>query len=684
MPSDKQTVNSDEELMQLWKQMQDGMDERDLSRLAQHTDKAGKTLPTDEKMQEEQRISNNAIIGQKKTESDKVETKIFYREVAGKLFDAIAQRFMVQPPADDREAIINWATEYIDPKHISGIGPESGQKNRATGRDGLAGNRQAVSLQILSRVEELGGDLDNLMDFFVAVVAPTFARLEAEGAATPENFVDLVVKSFSSVSPGTHDILGDPAWLSAFVPGLRGYLDNQSVDQREHGYYQTRSSLAMWLGRNENARTCRFVALFYYHELLSLGPETCGKRVFHIAANNLAGGIAEFWRDSTQKPAPHHQEMFSLLQALATAAALEDEEDNGLEYAGFWKELGFSLPDSVAYRGVTILKEMANVASSWAVVGADVLKGPDVVGRVPGEAESEQHGEDWMVVMDVMAALARMAFNKDADWDEIAAAFFNAGVAFVRLDRKGAVIPRIALNGAGLGWALTRGENMGQALSEFHGLDCVVNLFGAITELPANKRQGIAEACRTLAGQLFAPDVRAVVPQHEQMEYRRLQGSLKELGLSISAPSTEEVSVRAESMLAALDGILDSLGSGLPAFRGSGQENSLELAIRTGKALAPLLKKELGEEYDKHLQSLSRLVRVIAEWGDALDTAWRRFYSSPLADQFDGKGNRTVLGKGAPVAAGLMSEEEWRALAKQSVVPVKHISEWLQSRLKGL
>jgi hypothetical protein len=327
---------------------------------------------------------------------------------------------------------------------------------------------------------------------------------------------------------------------------------------------------------------------------------------------------------------------------------------------------------------------MANISSSWELVAADVIA------RLPGAAIPEgenvadaEHDESWMAVMSVLAALSRMAFNDSDDWDEIAAAFFNAGVAVLRVDRQFAA-PRIALNGAGLGWALSRGKGFAQILDEYHGLNCAVNMFGALTELPEPQRQLLKPFVAILAAQLFAPEVRSALPESEQLEYFRLQSSLRELGIEEVAPLSTGSPPDAAAMLDALNGLFASLSIQLPDFGDLARHSPRELALVTGKAILPLLEQMLDARYRENLDSLARLVEAISVWADHLEDAWRRFYVDPgLADVFDEQGRRTKIGVGAPVAAGVMAEDAWRVVAAESVPAVPKLAGWMRRYLRN-
>lgn len=552
---------------------------------------------------------------------------------------------------------------------------------------GLQGNYQAVALQVLASTQAMRNAPGELLAYFDEVLVPTFNRLETEAAATPENLVDLVLQPLSAARAAP-DSLGNPEWLAGFVAGLRGYLETQPPTLRQEGYYKTRLGLAQWLSRSDDATRPRQQALFYYHELLSLGPAICGKRVFHVAANNLAGGIAVFLRDQAGQARPEQKIWLSRLQTLSVAAAIaEGEESQGTEreeQADFWHGLGFAATEVEPRRISIVLREMANISSSWEFVAADVIA------RLPGAAVPEgenianaEHDEGWMAVMSVLAALSRMAFNDSDDWDEIAAAFFNAGVAVLRVDHR-FTAPRIALNGAGLGWALSRGKGFAQILDEYHGLDCAVNLFGALTELPEAQRQMLNPFVATLAAQLFAPEVRAALPESEQLEYFRLKASLQELGIEEAAPLSMGGAPDAAAMLGALNGLFASLSIQLPEFGDQKRYSPRDLALVTGKAILPLLEKMLDSRYRENLDSLARLVGAISVWADHLEEAWRRFYVEPgLADVFAEQGRRTKIGLGAPVAAGAMAEDAWRMVAAQSVPAVPRLAEWIRRYLRN-
>lgn len=530
----------------------------------------------------------------------------------------------------------------------------------------LEGDRATVMLQTRARARQLYSAPTELMDFFAHSVAPAIARLEENRMATPEEMVDmllgpLVGRRFS----GTR--LADCVGVSGLVAGLRGFLETQS--KRGAGYYKTRGALAQWLQKLDGGEiACRQRIVFYYHELLSLGPAALqDSELFGMLANNLGGALAEYWRD---RPDQARGRLLSRIQALATAAQLHaGREDRGKDETGMAGRLlgalGMSIEGEQAFDAARALRVVANIPSSWREVDEKILAG----------GNGARHDEDWMALMSCAAALVRMGFNERDDWDDIPASLFNAGVALAR-ERKSTigskqaiVVAQIALNATGFIWALARGKDWADALTAFHGLDCAVNLFGSLTEWePADGRNEAKSVMRRLAEGLLAAG--ADLERRQQAEFERLGASWKELGIEASAVRRSQ-----QVLLKDMDDLLKALAINLPnhAGLGAGDGNAnREWMVGAATTLAGRLKAAFGEakhgELAADLQTLLlSLVRLSAD----LEPAWQTLYADmaePTLDRSDtAEGPRDH--SGPLVKLGEMSRADWLALAGKAIDP---------------
>lgn len=141
-----------------------------------------------------------------------------------------------------------------------------------------------------------------------------------------------------------------------------------------------------------------------------------------------------------------------------------------------------------------------------------------------------------MSFFEACGAVCRLGFTESEANQNAASSFFNAGVELLRGKNAGtfratelAVVTRlrVVVNALGLWWALHFGESeIERALTVGDGLDCAVNLFGALTDAQGNWPK---EAASTIANFVFA--FRGRLPGTEA-DFFRLGNSLRELGLT--------------------------------------------------------------------------------------------------------------------------------------------------------
>lgn len=550
----------------------------------------------------------------------------------------------------------------------STVTPQTGTHSRYSA---LEGDRSKVLLQTRARARQLYSSPAELMDFFAHAVAPALARLEENRQAAPEELVDVILGPLVGQRFfGTP--LADCAGISKFAAGLRGFLETQSEEEREAGYYRTRAMLAQWLQQVDVGETeCRCRIVFYYHELLSLGPRALrDAKLFGMVANNLGGALSELWRD---RPTPQQGALLSRILALATAAHLHGLQGEG-EHTGSLSQIfeSVGMAGSVAQADAVAcaLAVVANIPTGWRNVAAEVLAGA----QTPG-ALVVVHGEEWMALMNCVAALVRMVINPPEDREEISSSLFNAGVALARLTRvaggvgQATVAAQVALNAAGLIWALARGKDWRDALAGCHGLDCAVNLFGAVTKWqPEAVRDGARGAMGRLAAGLMAAG--ADLEEGQQTEFERLRVSWTELGVEASPARRSQ-----KAALLDTDDLLRALGLGLPGHAALLAENAAAnqaWMADVAAALVGLLTSAFGAtKYPTLVADLETLLRSLVRLSTDLDAAWQTLYADIAEAAIDwtdtAEGPR---GHSGPlVKLGEMSRADWLALAGKAIDP---------------
>lgn len=532
----------------------------------------------------------------------------------------------------------------------------------------LEGDRARVALQTLARVRQLYNVPGELMTFLAQAVAPALDRLETNRQATPEELVDIVVGPLAGRRfPGTP--LGDWRGIARLVAGLRGFLEKQESKDRGEGYYKTRGALPQWLQKIDDLEggdpECRRLIVFYYHELLSLGPDGVKDAgLFGMLANNLGGILSEMWRD---RPDDKQGRLLSRIQALATAARLRGQanERDAIGMAGWlFQVLGMPFGDGRAFGMADALMMVANIPPAWREVDALVLAGSGQSVGAP-----RRHGEDWMALMSCAAGIVRMAYNERDDWDEIPSSLFNTGVALARSRRaagngkQAIVAAQVAFNAVGLTWALAHGQDWREALDDFHGIDCAVNMFGALTEWRPEHGDVAQAVMGRLAGGLVAGG--AALDAARQVEYVRLRASWQKLGIKVGSAGQAQA-----ALLDVLDTLMLALKIDLPGHAGlkGGDDARRAWMADTARVLAGQLKATFGDAmYGELAADLSTLLDAMLGWSDNIENAWRKLYGDIAESTLDAAGNPGPDHSGPLVKLGEMERAEWIDLANRAI-----------------
>lgn len=563
-----------------------------------------------------------------------------------------------------------WLSAQVDPREalLLSASTEPGRPLEAT--EALEGSPETLLLQVRVNAERFQGNPAGLEKFYRGTVVATLRRLEKENEATREMLTDLVIQPLLRLSSrGTDLFLGDA--LCRFASGAWAYLDQQT-EGRGEGLFSTLFNLAQWTSQ-QGGKDGRQLVRYYYHRLLREGPQETGAKVTAVAANNLAGHIAdemqthpEKYRDDARGKALR---VLNRLHLLATIARLTDVDPSKVvstqQALDFWRSVGRSRSDGngvEALRSAHALIGMANVASAWDEVDWAFIQPSSDFGT-----QWRSFGEDWQAVMSAHAALARMVFNEKDDYDDIGSAFFNVGAALGRISGRKVetALLRVAVNALGLRWALEQATGMDQALEGYHGLDCAVNLLGALTDVS----DGETPSVEALAAVLFAWRVQGNATE-ALVDYHRMENSLRELGIdSGSLPAVEP------SLPAAREALMRLLEARFPSMAGPD-------LMKPGdpKTLGPLAQEirrlfgdALGEdEFRKQAADLYTLLDALADKATDLPAAWKTLYSGWIHE-------------GSPVIdAGLMDQNTWRGLEVRAVRPIDSLADWLRENLRDI
>lgn len=573
---------------------------------------------------------------------------------------------------DDKSgrAFEDWLAAQVDPREALLLSASTQSGRPVEAAEALEGSPETLLLQVRVNAERFQGNSAGLENFYRGTVVATLRRLEKENAATREMLTDLVIQPLLRLSSrGTDLFLGDA--LCRFASGVWAYLD-QETEGRGEGFFSTLFNLAQWTSQ-KGGKEGRQLVRYYYHRLLREGPQATGSKVTAVVANNLASHIADEMQSHPEKYRADAKvkalQVLNRLHLLATVARLSEVDARNAvslrQALDFWRSIGRSQSDDdsvEALRSAHALIGMANVASAW-----DEVDWAFVLPSSESGAQWRSFGEDWQAVMSAHAAFARMVFNEKDDYDDIGSAFFNVGAALGRISGRKVemALLRVAVNVLGLRWALEQATGMDQALDEYHGLDCAVNLLGALTDVSDVETAPI----EALAAVLFAWRAQGSATD-TMVNYHRMENSLRELKIdSGSLPAVEpSLPVARAALMHLLEARFPSMAG--PNLMKPGDPQTLgplaqELWRLFGDALG-------NDEFKKQAADLYTLLDALADKAADLPAAWQTLYGD-------------WVGQGSPIVdAGLMDQNTWRGLEVRAVHQIDSLADWLRENLRDI
>lgn len=483
-----------------------------------------------------------------------------------------------------------------------------------------------------------------------------------------ENLVDGAINILSNVT--------DQKMISAgifdVVPVLRAHLDRESsqnktadVDMTE-GEIVSLAAIATLLANSINGLSQQDKyesrSIVYYHEVLLelLKADQKGDPAESIkmdlilkqAINNIAAAIGRIERRPGQGR-DTSADIFSLLNDLMKLAAsivTTDRRRIGPDLEKVAKALGLD-------------KEIKGSSGSYQV--------KDWFGRLSAyEMVSYEHRTDVHGLLVAWRHAATGMLRAANGEGRIApAALFNGGVQLLRGERKNHSKLRIILNGCGVIVAFKLAKTDEQALIEFDGDDCTVNLLGAISTLvqeqdagtlPAVEIVGVAASAQALLGENLL-GINSII---------RIENSVR----SILDAVPEKKNTRRLKLADATLALLRVVGRDYGIALGD-SPNFSELAglVRAGfKAAAEddhemIVKKhpELEAYGDLLAGFVIKTVQLILDVGDNPLKELNKIYR----ENRYGEINQPVAEIGPLVAAGLSTVPEWNKLCMDAKKP---------------
>lgn len=401
---------------------------------------------------------------------------------------------------------IDWLQANFNVMRDLVMSERTGQKIEAG--EALPGRGSLLQAKVQAASEELAEEPKRWARFVRTTLAATLRREEARGA-TREDEIDVLFRALRPVRPQLLPGVGE------LMLAARARLDGQH--DKDAGYYKTRGALGDLLSERKDEASLR-LRIFLYREILAelQRREVVGgawASIVNTNANNLAVALDDL---GLKKESASYME---LAVVAGSAARYQGEDEKARETAASGLQEFFPGRE-VSPEWAALLDDMENVPGTWQQVS--------------------EYGVAGMWLVEMGAAIAQAGLAKKAR--EVSLSLFNADVTISRSSKGGGGISwqspllcRVALNGAGLLWALRhhRAEDERQrfqlALAEARGIDCAVNLLGAMATLKKGKGFSASqeEALSNFVGALLGLRDDVI-----ESDFLRIDQFLNDLGLN--------------------------------------------------------------------------------------------------------------------------------------------------------
>lgn len=354
----------------------------------------------------------------------------------------------------------------------------------------LTGSFEEVALQATMLLKQHVGNARYAQALAAGPLAAALEEMENMGLARDRQ-VDLMIHAFAG-EPVYHDSGTQPPCTKQFcqfLARLCALVLSEISEQPTPGQLETLVNLTTWYGQAKETacRACGTeLALETLPHFYTLREEPARvAKMMQQLTNNAAGWLSDLLGfrgdEETMDRKTDQAGWLNTLHALGCVAFLHQETGDA------WNEkakevfnyLDVDADEKVAGSMARAFLYMSNIPTAWRILGRLF---PMADGQFADATRRLR-----TAVLALISALMRARFNPRKDHDEISQALFNLGVDINihsrKLTESDQYLPlRILANTLGLWWALMRANDEGQAIGPFHGGDCAVNLFGALTE----------------------------------------------------------------------------------------------------------------------------------------------------------------------------------------------------------
>lgn len=368
--------------------------------------------------------------------------------------------------------------------------------------------------------------------YYTKTIANTLQSWEQNAGNSMEELIDLVIMPLarSDVRPlGGLDTL-------RFAAGVESALISGRLKMMGEGYVKTWGAIADWM-RKSGYKVGKVWAVTCYSRLICavLREDSPSEKVLSVMAadaNSLASTLDDIGdrenrtlletinRCHLLMPLYRQQPELSVAQrgliAAVMQALLQIDED--------------TKPPVNPLQAAWMLTKIVQVSISWHALSPAVF-GSGLLSCEMSVADWWKLRQELLLLLYCIGGHARVCLVEEKDFDEPVSSFFNATVQLNRLKDKVSgdaylkvVRFRLFIGAVGLWWALRATDNIMQALGEFNGYDCLINLTATVANDKGIFEEPLQHACTSLAQQVYH--------YGSSVSKDRLSGSFSKLGLT--------------------------------------------------------------------------------------------------------------------------------------------------------
>lgn len=405
----------------------------------------------------------------------------------------------------------------------------------------LSGRPGDAIMQAQADLQWGRSDNNFVIAYLRKTIAATLNEWQRRGETTAEHQIDLIIMPLArnAIVP-TNEFA-----TVMFAAALEAHLRQYRPGVLSEGFCKTWGALSDWIA-GSGYRICKTWGVTAYSRLIiamlsEQEPATDILNLVAADANSLASAIDDLGERSDKQLELMNRchlltPLYRLMpefETLLETRPLRLGNDTGTAEPGIdrkqliadvMKIFELSGDSTQQLEHAWMLNQMMRISLAWELLDPIVftlLESPVDTGAW------KKNRYSLPPLLYCAAALLRICLVDQNKFDEPVSSFFNATVALNRLAEKSpqrqqkAIALRALVGGIGLWWALRANDDIEQALGPFNGFNCLVNMFGALSDIPSlvkNKPNALKLANEAL-------------PYGEQGDKMRLLVSLEQLGM---------------------------------------------------------------------------------------------------------------------------------------------------------